>query len=89
MVAMIQGPPRGIKRYFLVARDDQQSDAWIDYIKPSVPVIVVNMAEEVPERILQDKCWTDGDALCYAGTPTDSRVRAALKMIGCPQELIR
>jgi len=77
-----------VKRFFLIAKNSQQEHAWKSTIAPACPVIVVNMAAELPERILAGKSWTDGDALVYAGTPTDSRVRAALLLIGCPPDLI-
>lgn len=77
-----------VKRFFLIAKNSQQEHAWKRTIAPTCPVITVNMAVEVPERILAGKVWTDGDTLAYAGTPTDSRVRAALLMIGCPGDLI-
>jgi len=77
-----------VKRFFLVAKNSRQEHAWKQAIAPACPVIVVNMAAELPERILAGKSWTDGDALVYAGTPTDSRVRAALLLIGCPPDLI-
>jgi len=77
-----------VKRFILIAKNPQQEAAWKRAVAPTCPVVVVNMAAEVPERILAGKVWTEGDALVYAGTPTDSRVRAALLMIGCPGELI-
>jgi len=77
-----------VKRFILIAKNPQQEHAWKSTVAPTCPVIVVNMAAEIPERILAGQVWTDGDALVYAGTPTDSRVRAALLMIGCPGDLI-
>lgn len=77
-----------VKRFFLIAKNSQQEHAWKRVVAPACPVITVNMAAEVPERILAGQVWTDGDTLAYAGTPTDSRVRAALLMIGCPGDLI-
>lgn len=77
-----------VKRFFLIAKNSQQEHAWKQMVPPTCPVITVNMAAEVPERILAGQVWTDGDTLVYAGTPTDSRVRAALLMIGCPGKLI-
>jgi len=77
-----------VKRFILIAKNPQQEAAWKQAVAPTCPVIVVNMAAEVPERILAGEVWTDGDALVYAGTPTDSRVRAALLMIGCPGDKI-
>lgn len=77
-----------INRFILIAKNSQQEHAWKSKVAPACPVIVVNMATEVPERILAGQVWTEGDALVYAGTPTDSRVRAALLMIGCPGDLI-
>jgi len=77
-----------IKRFFLIAKDSQQEHAWKAAIAPTCPVVVVNMALDLPERILRGNVWTEGDTLAYAGTPTDSRVRAALIAIGCPPDLI-
>lgn len=77
-----------VKRFFLIAKNSRQEHAWKAAVSPRRPVVVVNMAAESPERILQGKVWTEGDTLAYAGTPTDSRVRAALMEIGCPPDLI-